>query len=476
MSAAQTQVLVIGSGAGGALTAAVLAENGREVTVVEEGPWIDPDAYEPFTLEEMRLKYRYRGLSATLGRPPIAFVEGRCVGGGTEINSGLFHRPPPTILQEWRDRFGIDECGPDAMDGYLDEIERTLSVSRLPSPPPSTSAVLERGASKLGWQAMEVPRVFHYGSEAGARGVKQTMTRTYIPRAVAAGATVLPRCRVQRLIKRGRRVEGAVCVVEREHGRKEKISVLADHVFVCAGAIETPALLQRSGILRNIGRALKVHPTIKVAARFSEPLDGHDDVPMHQVKEFSPELTMGGAVSRKGYVALALSDNEWNSARMRDWENIGVYYASIRSQGSGRVVALPGTDGALVTYALTESDLSRLARGLVHLAEMLFAAGAVELYPSIAGAPSLRSPEDLGALWDLVVRPRLRLMTIHLSSSVRMGEDRSQTGADSFGLVWGFENLRVNDASLIPDAPGVNPQGTIMALAARNCDRFMAAS
>jgi choline dehydrogenase-like flavoprotein len=118
--------------------------------------------------------------------------------------------------------------------------------------------------------------------------------------------------------------------------------------------------------------------------------------------------------------------------------------------------------------------MSRLARGLVHLGEVLLASGATELYPSVADAPVVRDPAGLAAWWDAVTRNRTNLMTVHLTSSVRMGEDRSRTGADSFGRVWGFENLRVGDASLVPDAPGVNPQGTIMAIAARNGDHFLA--
>ena len=85
-----------------------------------------------------------------------------------------------------------------------------------------------------------------------------------------------------------------------------------------------------------------------------------------------------------------------------------------------------------------------------------------------------RGPDDLVQWWDALTRNRANLMTVHLTSTVRIGEDRSRTGADSFGRVWGFDNLRVSDASLVPDAPGVNPQGTIMAIAARNSDQFLA--
>src|SRR5688500_9014927 len=101
MTVLDTEVLVIGSGAGGATTAAALAGAGRSVLVVEEGPWVDPDAIEPFTLEEMVVKYRHHGSSAALGTPPVAYAEGRCVGGSTEVNSGLWHRLPDHLVEEW---------------------------------------------------------------------------------------------------------------------------------------------------------------------------------------------------------------------------------------------------------------------------------------------------------------------------------------------------------------------------------------
>ena len=196
---------------------------------------------------------------------------------------------------------------------------------------------------------------------------------------------------------------------------------------------------------------------------------------MHRVTEFAPNLTIGGSASRRGHVAMALADTglPFGDA-LADWENISVYYAAIRSEGSGRVVALPGLPSPVLTYSLTDSDLSRLARGLVHLGELLLAAGATELHPSILGGPVVRRLDEMGAWWDAVTRSRANLMTVHLTSTVRMGEDRGRTGADSFGRVWGQRNVRVNDASLLPDAPGVNPQAAVMAIAVRNCDQFLA--
>lgn len=468
-----TQVLVIGSGAGGAVTAARLAEAGRSVLVAEEGPWCEPNQYPPFSLAEFVNQYRHQGPSAALGNPSITFAEGRCVGGSTEVNSGLYHRLPDHLAAEWRRDYAIAAFDDATLARYAGEIESAITVSRLPGPAPRSSAALDRGAESLGWRSVEFARVFAYDDQG--RGTKQTMSRTMIPRAVAAGAIIQPDCTVLGLERTGRRVTGARAELRHPDGSTEVVRLRADDVFVCGGAIQTPALLQHSGFRRNIGRGLKFHPTVKVAARFAEPYD-HDDVPMHRVTEFSPFLTIGGSASRRGQVALAIADAAPDALErvMAEWENVFVYYAAIRSSGSGRVQAIPGLRAPLVTYSLTDADLSRLARGLVHLGEALLGAGALELFPSINGGSLVTDRAGLGSWWDQLTRARSNLMTVHLTSTIRMGEARDRTGADSFGRIWETENLHVNDASLLPDAPGVNPQAAIMAIAARNADAYLA--
>jgi choline dehydrogenase-like flavoprotein len=467
-----TEVLIIGSGAGGAVTAALLAESGREVLLVEEGPWYAPDEHEPFSLDEFVARYRHQGACAALGSPGIAFAEGRCVGGSTEINSGLYHRLPEHLAADWRDHYQIRDFDDATLSSFADEVERQVTVSRLPGEPPPSSAALGRGAFHLGWRSVEFARVFAYDS--AGRGTKQSMSRTMIPRALAAGATVLADCTIRRVTRAGNRVTGAHGAIGHPDGTRERVFIRAEDIFVCGGAIQTPALLQRSGFRHNVGNGLKFHPTVKIAARFRDPVD-HDQVPMHRVTEFSPFLTIGGSASRRGQIALAIADAapETLDAAMKDWENVFVYYAAIRSSGSGRVVALPRLAAPLVTYSLTEGDMSRLARGLLHLGNVLLAAGATELFPSITGGTVVRRPDQLAVWWDELTRARANLMTVHLTSTVRMGEAREHTGADSFGTVWGTENLRVNDGSLLPDAPGVNPQAAIMTIAARNAAHYL---
>lgn len=474
MATLRTEVLIIGSGAGGATTAARLAGAGRDVTVVEEGAWVDPDEHEPFSIDEMIAKYRHRGLQAALGNPAIAYTEGQCVGGSTEINSGLYHRLPDELAEQWRQEYQIDDFAPETLAAHAESIESELGVSTVPGAPPPTSAALQRGATKLGWDHQEFARVFRYDEQG--RGTKQTMTRTLLPKAVTAGARIVPKCRVVKLAFRADGTAlGAYCVREHQGGGREQLQIRADHVIVCAGSVHTPALLQRSGIRRGIGGGLKMHPHIKIAARFSHPVD-HDEVAMHRVTEFAPNLTIGASASRRGHVAMALAEATHDiDGPLADWENVAVYYAAIRTDGSGRVLAVPGLKAPLVTYRLTEADLSRLTQGLVHLGEVLLAAGATELYPSVVGAGVARSLRDVGTWWDRTTRAYTNLMTVHLTSTVRMGEDRRRAGTNSFGQVWDHPNLYVNDASLLPGAPGVNPQAAVMAFASRNAEHFLEA-
>lgn len=463
-------VLVIGSGAGGAPTAAILAEAGFDVIVVEEGPFVEQGSIAPFSLEQMNRQYRGGGVTVALGRPSIAYTEGRCAGGGTEVNSGLYRRPPGEVVARWRETWRIDDLDPDDIERLAGEVEEALSVQPLPGPAPDASLALQRGAERLGWKSDESPRWMTYPEGDARRGRRQSMTRTYLPRAERAGARIVYDCRVDRLEMRGDRATSAL--VTHADGRRD--SIRFRDVFVCAGAIHTPALLQRSGLRRNIGRTLAVHPTVKLAARFADAINVPDDVPVHQVKEFAPDLSFGGSASHPGLVALALLDN-WRDFKdsVVEWPNIAVYYAAITSEGRGRVVTLPGTTDPLVTYSLSARDRALLGQGLERLSLLLLEAGATDVFPSYRDAPRVRDRRSLARISDTFRASRASVMTVHLCSTVPMGEDRERCGASSHGLVHGSENVRVNDASLLPDAPGVNPQGSVMSIALRNVRHFV---
>lgn len=460
-------IVVIGSGPGGAITACLLAEAGRDVLLLEAGANIPLGDKTEFSREEMEQRYRNGGITAAFGRTKISYVEGRCVGGGSEINAGLYHRTPDDILERWRQEFDLQAASPAEMVPHFEACERDVSVSPLPGPQPETSLKMQLGAERLGWKSFEVPRWYKYSAAGSAQ--KQSMSRTYIPRALQAGCTLKSSTTVLRL-----RRDGNGWNIECEsNGARETIS--CNTVFVCAGAIQSAALLLRSGIGTNIGKSFRVHPTVKVIADFPEAINTRDfGITVHQVKEFSPRLGFGVSVSRAPYLSLAMLDHPAHQNIDERWQHMAIYYAMITG-GNGRIRTLPGFRDAVVSYALDETDMRNLADGAKKLSELLFTAGAQTLYPSVAGSAPFRSMEDVRNFPGILPAGRSNLMSVHLFSSCPMGENREKCATDSFGKVHGADNLYLNDASLLCTAPGVNPQGSIMAFARRNALHFLQA-
>jgi choline dehydrogenase-like flavoprotein len=463
------EIAVIGSGPGGAISACLLAEAGRDVLLLEEGPYYELESCQPFSVDEMVQKYRNGGQTVALGRNKIAYVEGRCVGGGSEINSGLYHRTPSDILELWRKDFAVEAISEKELAPHFEASEKELSVSFLPGAAPPASLKLHEGATRLGWKSVEIPRWFHYGEKTG-QGTRQSMTKTFVPRFLKSGGRLLSNTRVERL-----RSEGGRWDIRAKHRSQSPLRIMADTVFVCAGAVQTPTILRRSGISENIGNSLQLHPTIKLVAKFAEDVNSAEmGVPVHQVKEFAPRLSFGCSISSPPYVALGLLDHAAYAQRTReDWRQLAVYYAMITGEGRGTVRTLPKFSDTLVRYELADADRRDLAEGLRKLAHILFESGAQAIYPGVSGCPVLANANELRRLPDVVPHGLGNLMTIHLFSSCPMGEHRSKCAADSFGRLHGFNNLFVADASLLCSAPGVNPQGSIMAFARRNVLHFL---
>jgi choline dehydrogenase-like flavoprotein len=469
----RAETVVIGSGPGGATTAHILAEAGREVVMFEEGSHLPLESCSPFSLEEMVQKYRAGGLNPVMGKSKVAYVEGRTVGGGSEINSGLYHRTPPDLLDLWRTEFQTRDTLEHDLLPHFHCNEHALSVSKCPGTAPLASRKLALGAKNLGWHSIEVPRWFRFDGSAGPdgnpEGTRQSMTKTFVPRAIRAGARLVANTRISRIERSGTgwKVHAT--------SRGKHAEVIAENVFVCGGAVQTPALLRRSGITRNTGNTLAIHPTVKVVADFDEEVNHeHLGVGVHQVKEFAPGISFGCSVTSLPYLALALADLPDASHIIANrWRNMAVYYAMITGPHTGRIRSIPGSTDPLIRYNLAPEDWRNLATGMRHLVRLLLSAGARKVYPCIEGAQPISAEDELTTIPAALSPERSNLMTIHLFSSCPMGENKSICATDSMGRVHGMPQLHVNDASLIPTAPGLNPQGTVMALARRNTLHFL---
>ncbi|WP_061932687.1 GMC family oxidoreductase [Aureimonas sp. AU22] len=462
-----TDVLVIGSGPGGCVTATVLADAGKDVLVLEEGADLSIHSAPHFSREEILQKYRNAGIGLAHGPLSVAYVEGRCVGGGSEVNRGLYHRTPDYVLDEWSREFGVDRLSSEVLRPHFEACE---SVARVEAPPEGVSRVsakLGDGASRLGWEATVAQRLVRYGAETRGRD-RQTMTETFVPRFQSRGGQLITRTRVERMSRSGGRWHAHA----RQHtddGAERSVEIVANTVFVACGAVQTPALLRRAGIGRNIGDSLRFHPMVKIVAEFPDEVNRPGDLdPVHQVKEFEPTIGMGCSVTRRPMLKLATAHLGDDSAYVdANWRRMGIYYAQTTG-GRASVRNLPFMRDPLVRVRHSTQDRIDLARAFRLLAEALFAAGALALYPAVAGYPVLRSPLDLCGLPDVFAGADGSLTSVHVFSSCPMGENERRCATDSFGAVRDVDDLHIADASLLCGPTSVNPQGTVMAIAHRN--------
>ena len=464
----KSEIVVIGSGPGGSISAALLAEAGREVTLIEEGEHHPQGKFGHFSAAELEACYRSGGMTSALGSRPINYVEACCLGGGSEVNSGLYHRIPQDVAERWSSRHKVQEFEYDKLLALQETNEKDLSIAPAPGEVQPASQLLEQGARKNGWACGQVQRWHKYERDyrpLAPGGTRQSMSEVYLPRLARAGGRIVKNCRARRLTF----TAGSWRVETQLQGRP--VYYRARHVFVAAGAVNSPALLRASGFKGRVGDKLRMHVFARVIAQFDREMNSAAaGIGPHQIEQFAPRIRLGCAASSPQQLALALaqSDPGWLASHAEMWKCRAAYYASVGS-GSGHVRVLPGGQ-PVVFYRLTRAECYDLADGIRALCKALFAAGATRILPVMHAAPTLTCA---GQLWKLPrpLRPeKCNFTSVHLMGSCPMGDGGA---TDSFGHLKGASGLIVADASLFCDSPNLNPQGTVMTLARRNTMRFI---
>jgi choline dehydrogenase-like flavoprotein len=481
----ETDVCVVGSGAGGAVVARELAEGGLSVVVVEEGAYFRRADFQGPPFERVLRLYRDGGMTAAVGRGIVPIPLGKAVGGTTVVNSGTCFRPPDRVLREWGSRWGIEGIDPESMEPIVQRVEETLSVRPVPDHLLGNNArVFERGVQALGYHGAPIQRnidgcrgcgVCAYGCPSDA---KQAMHLSYLPRAEAAGARIYARCRVERMAVEGDRVLSVEAdILEQERDRvRGRLRVRPKLVVLAAGAIHTPLLLMASGLAGasgQVGRNLSIHPAVSVSAVFEEEVYGwRGTMQSYYMDDFAERdgllfevtsLLPGLAAATLPGVGAAVKEN---LARYKHLASVGLF---VSDTSRGRVLRLPGgRGGPLVVYNLNSQDAARLVRGIAIAAEVFLEAGAKAVFPGLRGAGAVASRRDLEQLRRGDWRPGALTPTgFHPMGTCRMGSDPASTVVDQYGRLHGVRNLFVADASVFPSCLGVNPQVTIMAMATR---------
>ncbi len=484
----ETEVVVVGTGAGGGPFAAELAEAGVDVILVEEGGYYQTSDFTTDAAKMVKMLYRSAGATMAMGKPNVNFMEGRCVGGSTVINAGISWRTPARILKRWHWEHGVDDCEEEHMKPFFEKVEERVHVA--PQSEESyggDSEVFMTGSEKLGYRWLPVRRNQKHcvgtnncilGCPTGA---KQSVLITYIPRALVAGARLLSDCRVTRINHDGKRATGITAeFIDENLKTRAKVEIRAQHVVMAAGAVQTPTLLKKSKVAdphRNFGENLNLHPNSKVVGIFDRKLEAWKGaIQGIQITEFMEEGLMFGTTFVPPSVH-AITLPYWGNKAAETMEHLNqmvtgaVLVEDVDSVGRVR----PGFGGeATMTYALGKHDYHQLRRGIALLAEIYFAAGATEVHLPYHNLGRIHSPDEIPKIFDPKLKAvDLEVLTVHAMCTARMGRDPKSSSVDSFGRVHGYDNLYVSDASLFPSPIGVNPMISIMSLATRNAAHWL---
>jgi choline dehydrogenase-like flavoprotein len=469
---ASCDAIVIGSGAGGAFAARALARAGLDTLIVEEGErWTVDRIRDSHPLDRFAGIYRDAGTTMAIGNPPIALPLGRAVGGTTVINSGTCYRPPTAVASAWHQQHGLALADLELLGPRIADVEATIGVAPAPMDVLGRNGELAlEGAAALNWQSAPLRR-----NAPGCRGscqcaigcpnnAKGGVHLNALPQACEAGARIVSGLHVKQVLSESGRAVG----VAARRGDGSKVRISAPLVVVAAGAIPTPPLLRRSGLGRHprLGRNLSIHPATGITASFEEKVVPWSGVmqsvgieELHEREGVLLEATGSppgmGAISAPGYGAHLLR-------RLDRAVNTAMLGAMIADEPSGRVF---GSRVPIVSYRLAKADERRLAIAIRAMARVMLAAGAKSVDLG-GGASAVRSEAELGAAMQRLDVRRLRLAGFHPTGTAAAGSDPARHPVDPKGCLRGIEGVWVADGSVLPSCPGVNPQVSIMAIAA----------
>lgn len=492
-------VVVVGSGAGGGVIAGVLAGRGLDVVVLEAGGYRNEADFTMLELPAYQEMY-WRGGPQTSADGNITVLSGATLGGGTTINWMNCLRTRPWVREEWA-AAGLADVASAEFDKHLDAVSQRINVTDACTDLNKVHQKMEAGAKVLGWNASMASRnadpsrydpasggFVGFGDQSGA---KNSTLRTYLQDAYDAGARIVVRTFVERvLLERGR----AAGVVGTWHdpasGRRASVTVRAPQVVVAASSLESPALLLRSGIGGPaVGQHLRLHPTIATLGRYGDDLEAWWGPPHALlVDEFESGadaegfgFRIEGAQYAPGVIGSGISwtSAEQHKAMMEQYRYYGAFLGRIRDHGAGRVT-IDANGQAQVSYSLDDPvDVRTMHRALESLAQLHRAAGASEIVLLGQGTPTWRRGDALDDFVAQLQRVPLRfggvkLFTAHEMGSCRMGSDPATSVADPDGQLHDTPGVWIGDASAFPTASGTNPMLSVMALAHRTADALAA--
>ena len=484
-------VVVIGTGAGGAAAAYELASRGLAVVILEEGHYYGRKDFNGKLTEVIPKLYRGWGGTVALGNTAIPVPVGRSVGGTTTINSGTCMRTPESVLKNWRNE-GLTDFTPEAMAPYFESVESMIHVEQADIKFVGEIAnVVKKGADAMGLTQSHVLKRNAKGCDGQGlcqfgcpTDAKQSTNVSYIPRALDAGAFLFTGMKADKFhyanFKDGKGIiSGLSASGVGEDGIKRHLRVNADTVIVSAGTFFTPQLLAKNGIKNDwLGKNLSIHPAGAVLGHYPDrDFKNTRSIPQgFGVADWAEQGIMfeGGTPP---FVAHGLTSPYVGKEFVEYAENYQqtAYFGfMIKDTSRGRVRKGVHPDIPFITYRMNKEDFEKFKKAARMLAAMHLEAGAEKVtLGSLGGLPIITNMKELDAVFSRKLKPRdFAISAYHPLGTARIAKNKKHGVCDQHHQVFGVKGLYVMDGSSVPSSLGANPQVTIMAMATKAASRI----
>jgi len=480
-------VCVIGSGAGGAVTAATLAHAGIDVLIVEEGGYY---THQDFTMREKDVlpKLYQEAMQRTTLDAGMAILQGRAVGGTTVVNYTTSFRTPEHVVDHWAKKHAISGFKYADLVPHWEWIEKRLSIHKQAEMNANNQKLYD-GCKKLGWGADTLSRNVASCMQSGFCGLgcpvnaKRSMLVTMIPDAIDAGARLLYRARVDRIETQGDSATTAHITLLDADGLQptgKRARIKAKRFVLSGGAINSPALLLRSGISLGglVGERTFVHPVIASVAHYDEPIEAWRGAPQSAASHHFADRRekMGVFFEAIPFYPATIATGtpgfgEQHHARMARLRSAAIHIVlgidGFQDDIPGGVVRLRASGATVLDYPIPAPVWEGLRFGQKRLAEIGFASGAREVTTLHDPELSIKSPDDISRIESMPYQVgSVPVFTAHLMGGCRMGSDsRTSVVRSEDARMHAYQNLYVIDGSLFPTSVGVNPQESIYGVA-----------
>ncbi|MGB3620968.1 MAG: GMC family oxidoreductase [Ketobacter sp.] len=488
----KADVVIVGSGAGGAVMAYELAAAGKQVVLLEAGPYVPSSQFNEKFPDMLETLYQDHGGQVTK-QGDLLVLQGRCLGGSTVVNGCVTFRVPDFILEKWGAEYGLTNLTPETLSPYFEKIERNLSIhTNQPHEINQNSRKLEQGAKALGWSVKPLQRNTKDCALTGhclsgcKTDRKQSMLVTYLPWASHYGAQIYSDCLVTEILTDSGRASGIKAqVTDPQSGEKvADMTVKADLVVVSAGAIQTPLLFLRSQLGSqndSIGKNFACHPSTMIVAEFEKDIYTWRGAMLGVYMDEFEHPDKGGFVLEgggAGPMEIGMSTEPGTGKSYLEFMSNAKNYAScislIHDHNVGQVSLQDGQKQ--IDYELSDDDFPAMKLAFKAAAKIYFKAGAKRVFLPTVDKRIVESEDEIDNKIDGIENTpfAIRMVSYHPQGTMRMGTDPGRSVTNEYGEHHGVNGLFVADASLFPTSIIVNPQESVYAISNYIADYILA--